>query len=160
MMKRLDIIIKIIAISMLGVLFFLNGIIYSSASTVEYKFIFSFDENGAQKTNLALKEDDSPLYMYCENSTVPFIASAIGGDEMGWTYDCSYEWESSEIKNYSYLFSNGQKRYIYGFVIQNGFEYGGIKAAISVSGTAEGFWSVDSICDVGIISPNEYLINQ
>ena len=165
-------VIKLLTVSMFGMILVFKTIIGLSASTVEYSYVFCSNESGRHKTAFVLKEDDSPMYMHCEYSNTPFMASALGADEHGvMYYDCSYDWSElgpndspyTYTNKFSYLFTNGQKRYIYNFVLKNGFEYGGISvAAISGSGADDvvGMWSVDSVYDANLMSTEEYFGNS
>ncbi len=120
-------------------------------------FVF-FLAGTVNKTGIRTKNNDSSMYMYCTSTTTPYIASAWGVDGSNYTeHDCSYEYGVAGDMQRTYLFISGNRRFMYNYVIENGYDMCFIKGDTSVSGTAYGFWNPDGVFQSNVISANDYI---
>lgn len=132
-------------------------VVFSSATNIDSDFAFSF--NGyMDDTGLRKKDNDSCLYMYCQTANTPYMASARGAYNEYSTdyYDCSFDWDDDTPQVFTYTFTSGVKRFMYNYVIENGFDYAAISASTSSNGYASGLWSPDSVSESGVLPPSDY----
>lgn len=128
------------------------------ASNVDRAYSFYFSGEGAVKdTGHQPKEDDSSLYMNYSGNGPAYTAKALGYTYYYFVKDCSYDPADGRQFSYQYTFYPGQKRYMYNYVKENGYNHAGIRATSSGAGTAAGVWSPDSVPEAGVLPASDYI---
>ncbi len=123
----------------------------------DFEFMLAGNQN---KTHIRPKDNSSSMYMYCTYTSTPYIASAWGVDDIAYNaHNCSYDYDVPGDVQRTYLFVSGNKRFMYNYVVENGYDLCFIKGDTSVLGTARGVWSPDSVYQSGIISADDYIRN-
>ena len=159
-MKSTTFISKLLISAMIFMIFVSFTINYTSASVAEQSFLFPFKSSAEipdsinfyknMHTAPTYKESDSPMYIYCTETTGSFTVRAVAVDTNGFLVP-------SNSPSHLYLIRNGTKRYISNTVKQDGYDYGVI-VAMGHNGKAKGFWSVDSVVgEDGVLPEDDYL---
>lgn len=125
----------------------------SANNNVDTSYTFNFSNNN-KYTSPRAKYDDSCCYMYYNNGTISFKASARGQANTSISgpnsTDCS--------QGYKYQFTSAhQKRFMYNNVYESGLSYLRIKGESGSSGTAKGYWSPDSVYQATVLPPTDYI---
>lgn len=147
---------KILIVVMAMMMLLSTMAIFASASNADSGFTFSFS-GYMDRTGIRQKDNDTSMYMYCTSTSTPYIASARGTYNGSTFYDCSYDWDDPTPTKYTYQFTSGIKRFMYNYVLENGFTYCAISANTSSNGSASGYWSPDSVYESGIRPASDYI---
>lgn len=132
----------------------------STQSSVDRSFNFYFSGyNSTDCTGHQPKENDSSVYMYYVSGTPGLIydAHVVGYNNFYLEKDCSYDSSTTSKFSYKYRFHNGDRRLMYNYVRENGYQYAGIRAVGHGKGTATGVWSPDSVYEAGLIPESDYI---
>lgn len=158
-MTKTNNVIKVLIASMifLMVVTMLAVVSFADNTDTPFEYMLAGNQN---KTHIRPKDDSSSMYMYCTSASTPYIAEAWGVDDVLYNhYDCSYDYSVPGDIQRRYYFVTGNKRFMYNYVIENGYDLCFIKGEASILGTATGVWSPDSVYQSGVISANDYIGN-
>lgn len=141
---------RVVIVMMTFMMLFSAMSIFASATHQDRDFSFYFGNYRAATTREE-KDNTSSLYMYCQQGT-PYIASAgasYSDSQYSTVYDVSH--------GYSYSFAPNTRRFMYNFVLEEGFSYAVIIGTTSTTGSATGKWSPDSIPQAGVLPGSDYI---
>lgn len=140
---------------MLAVIFTCNIV---SASTMDRSYSFYFSSyNQVKDTGHQPKENSSSLYMNYSGNGPSYIGYALGYTNFYGARDCSYDPSDPAKYSYKYRFSPGNRRFMYNYVKENGYNYAGVRATSLGTGTAAGVWSPDSVYEAGVLPESDYI---
>lgn len=127
--------------------------VVSANNNTDTRYTFNFSNNN-KYTSARTKYDDSCCYMYYNNGTISYKASARGQDDASTSgsssIDCS--------QGYKYQFTSAhQKRFMYNNVYESGLSFLRIKGESGSSGTSKGYWSPDSVNQETVLPPTDYI---
>lgn len=133
----------------------------SPISNVDRSFDFYFSGyNSSDCTGHQPKENDSSVYMNyvsCSPENLTFDAHVVGYTNYYVEKDCSFDKNSPSRFSYKYRFNRGNRRFMYNYVLENGYHNAGIRAVAYGKGTATGVWSPDSIPEAGVLPESDYI---
>ena len=143
---------RICVVAMVAMMLFSVAAITASANNhKDTDYSYSLTGGDHYKTSFCIKEDNSSCYMYCKKSTGTYDACVYTGPKLG---GCAIDASGG----YHYRFKQGQKRFMYNYVNEMGYEVCAIFATTYNNGTvASGVWSPDSVWEAGVISASDYI---
>lgn len=146
-----------IMIALMTMMMLLSAMAISvSASNTNSGFNYNF--NGSTKLTMTrVKENNSSMYMYCQSANTSYLGSARGTINGEKYWDCSYNWNVTGSTKKIYSFTANTARFMYNYVIENGYSRAAISASTSAGGSASGVWSPDSVPQDGVLPPSDYI---
>ena len=144
---------KLFAVVALAVIMAIGTALPSFASSDDKEFYFKTEGGSSNEAFIParVKQDNTSIYCWIQNSTTKNVTSAKVNARGGWGTNPDKDWAvCNSSLGYGRTMQVGTSYFIYNNVKEAGYTYASLSFTSSLASTFRGVWSPDSVYQSGV----------